>query len=101
MSRQLEQVSEDRAARRRKLLLKAVTGGLEDAVGRAGGELRGLSLKLGDYEVLMTLRAEFPAGSMVGFVGGADVEACYIKGMNLAGNDQMKWREDKWRANGG
>ncbi len=97
MTRQLEQASEDRASRRRNLLYKAVDRGLEAAVERAGGQLQGFSIKLSSWEVLMTLRADFPAGPMVGFVGGADLEACMIKGMQLAGRDEIKWREDKWR----
>ncbi len=97
MTRQLEQEQEDRAARRRSLLVTAVSGGLERAVGRAGGELRGISLKLNEYEVLMTLRAEFPSGAMVGFVGGEDMEVCFIKAMKQAGSDNVKWRQDKWR----
>jgi hypothetical protein len=96
MTRQLEQKNEDRLARRRLLLEKATIGGLESAVERAGGELLGISVKFHSYEVLVTLRAMFPAGKMVGFVGAADLCSALIKAANMAGRDEIRWRADRW-----
>lgn len=85
----------------REATLLAVYGGLEDGVSRAGGELVGLSVKFNGFDCLLTLKAAFPAGMMVGFVGGSDLARVLQKGAAEAARDTVKWREDKWRDNGG
>jgi hypothetical protein len=101
MTRQNEQAAEDRAARFQKLLRKSIDGGLESAVTRAGGQLLGVSFKLGEWEVLMVLKADFPGGPQVGFIGASSIGECFVKGMMEAAADKVRWREDKWRVNGG
>lgn len=96
MSRQLEQGIEERAARRDKRVLSAIHGGLEAGVARAGGQLGGFSVKLSEYDCLLTLRAEFPGGAMVAFVGGADLPDVLIKGSRAARSDGLRWKKDKW-----
>ena len=96
MSRQLEQKIELRRKRLDKQTLSAVNGGLEDAIGRAGGVLVGLSVKLDEYECLVTLRAVFPAGSQVAFVGGEDLGSALRKAVREGKADALGWREDKW-----
>jgi hypothetical protein len=77
-------------------LLKAVDGGLDAAVSRAGGELTGYSVKFGYEDCLMVLKAVFPAGPMVAFVGAGDASGCYLKATREAGSDSLQWRQDKW-----
>jgi hypothetical protein len=101
VSRAIEQQVEDRATRERSRVVVSVYGGLEAAVGRAGGELVGLSVAWRGTDVLMTLRARFPAGRMVGFVGAADLPAVFVKAAREASADQVRWREDNYRVNGG
>lgn len=101
MSRAIEQSVEDRAKRERSRVVRSVYGGLEAAVERAGGQLVGLSVSWRGTDVLMTLRAQFPAGRMVGFVGAADLPAVFVKAVREAGNDGVRWREDSYRPNGG
>jgi hypothetical protein len=100
MSR-LDVVMDERAKREKEGALLAIYGGLEDGVSRAGGVLQGLSVKFDGAGCLLTLKAEFPNGCMVGFVGGDDLAHVLRKGAGEAVRDQVKWREDKWRDNGG
>jgi len=96
MSRQLDGDREARAARRRDRVLVAVNGGLYNGVSRAGGILLGFSVKLDEFDCLLTLRAEFPAGRMVSFVGGYDLADVLQKAAKGAAGDGLRWREDKW-----
>lgn len=100
MSRAIEQLVEDRASRERTRVVISVYGGLETAVERAGGELVGFSIAYRGSDVLMTLRAVFPGGRMVGFVGAADLPAVFVKARRDAQGDNVRWREDNYRANG-
>jgi hypothetical protein len=97
----LDKVMEARMAREREATLLAVYGGLESGVERAGGELIGISVRIQAMDCLLTLRAVFPAGAMVGFVGGEDLAAVMRKAAGEAARDQVRWQEDKWRHNGG
>jgi hypothetical protein len=91
-----EKYAESLIDRQREALLIAVYGGLEDAVSRNGGELLGLGIKFGDGELLMTLRAVFPAGRVVAFVGSENMPSAFVKATREAGRDQLRWREDKF-----
>lgn len=81
--------------------LLAVYGGLEKGVEHAGGVLVGLSVKFNGFDCLLTLKAEFPSGMMVGFVGGEDLAQVLRKAASETVRDGVKWREDKWRGDGG
>lgn len=85
-----------KAEKERKQALVAIYGGLFDAVGHAGGVLTGFSIKLSDYETLCTLRAVFPAGSRIAFVGADDLPAVLAKSMRDAGSDRLQWRNDRF-----
>lgn len=94
MSRQLEAKIEQRAAKLQDAAMLAIYGGLDDAVSYAGGELAGFSVRLGVDECLMTLRAEFPGGRMVSFVGGEGLPEVFVKASREARGDKLKWRAD-------
>jgi len=96
MTRQLEQAQEDKQQKFAKAQLSALNGGMAAAVARAGGELGGFSARMDDYEVLLTIRAEFPAGRMIAFVGGDTLGSALVKVIREASQDRLKWREDKW-----
>ena len=96
MSRQLEQVAEEKSKNRAIRLARVLDLGLSDAVERAGGELLGLSIRYGDFDVLMTIKAVFPAGQMVAFVGAGSMGDCFLKGAREAGNDSLRWKPDRW-----
>lgn len=96
MSRQLEKKLEERQARERADALFAVYGGLSEAVGRAGGELHGLSFNFRAGDTLMVIKARFPSGRQVAFVGSEDMVGCLIKGVRLGRRDELQWRADQW-----
>lgn len=96
MSRQLDQKIEDRARRAKESALLALYGGLEDAISHAGGELTGFSVKLRGYDTLMTVRALFPAGAQVAFVGAEDLPAVFVKAMKEGKRDELRWRGDTY-----
>lgn len=101
MTRTNEAPAERKAAARLVKMELALSGGLEDAIGHSGGVLLGVSLKISEYDCLMTLRAEFPGGGMVAFVGGSGIKECFLKAMLASRRDLLRWKEDKYRANGG
>ncbi len=96
MSRQLEQRMEDRNSNERKKLLLAVYGGLDSAVSQAGGNLTGLTIKFSGVDCLLVVKARFPAGPVVAFVGADDLAGCFIKATREAGSDALRWRADKY-----
>jgi hypothetical protein len=97
MTRQLEAKAEERQARRDKAVLSAVCGGLHDAVGYAGGELVGLSVRIGFRDCLIVLKAEFPAGPQVAFVGSESLDGALIKGVREARGGTLSWRPDQYK----
>ena len=96
MSRQLEMYDEMRHEKRQKKVLEAVMGGLEAALQHAGGALTGLNIKMEEGDVLIVVKAVFPAGPMVGFVGAEDLPGALIKVTREARRDEIKWRADQW-----
>ena len=97
----LDVLMERRMKLERDASLLALYGGLNDGVERSGGVLLGLAVKFDGAGCLLTLKAEFPAGRMVGFVGGDDLAHVIRKGAAQAVRDGVKWRSDKWKDNGG
>lgn len=92
----IDSIVRSKAEKERKQALLAIYGGLFDAVGHAGGVLTGFSVKLGDYDTLMTLRAVFPAGSQIAFVGAEDLPGALAKATREAGSDRLRWRSDRF-----
>lgn len=78
-------------------LWRCAESGLLEAVERCGGELRGFSVKLGEWDCLLTLRADFPSGPCVGFVGGETLGGCLLKAQGQASKDAIKWRPDNFK----
>lgn len=96
MTRQLDQIIEVRSAKNKRQALLALYGGLEAAVARSGGDLVGLGVRFNGADVLMTIKAEFPAGRQVAFVGGESLDAVFRKGMYAGERDELQWREDRY-----
>lgn len=96
MSRQIEQHLEERAKRERDAVLAGIYGGLEAAVEYAGGVLCGLSVSFRGGDTLLVLRADFPAGRMVAFVGSADLAGVFAKAPREARAGRLRWKTDKW-----
>jgi hypothetical protein len=96
MSRQLEQLSEERTKREHQAVLHAVYGGLDEAVRTSGGALVGFSARLASGDCLLTLRAIFEGQAMIAFVGGEDLSASLRKAVREIHTDVLSWREDKY-----
>ena len=96
MTRQLEQGMEDKSRNRAIRLARTLDQGLSDAVERAGGELLGLSVRYGEFDVLMTVKAVFPGGQMVAFVGAGSMGDCFLKAEREGKQDQLRWKPDRW-----
>lgn len=97
MTRTNDVEQETKETKRRLLIVKAALGGLEESVELAGGELTGISFKVGDYDVLGVLKAEFPGGAMVAFVGASSIGAVLHKAMLEARRDGLRWKKDSYR----
>lgn len=76
--------------------LKALSGELEEAVGWAGAELTGFSMRLSAEETLMTLRVILAGRRQVCFVASGTMAQCLAKAVREAKNDNLKWRNDKF-----
>ncbi len=83
-------------ARRNLLLYRALTGSLASAIERGGGLLCGMSVKINGYDCLVTLRAEFPGGAQVAFIGGETPAGCFLKAMREAKSETLRWKADRY-----
>lgn len=79
-----------------KSLVAAVEFELAGAIAHAGGELTGISVKFGELDCLMTLRAVVTSNKCIAFVGAPTLSDCFRKAVTDAYHDRLKWREDKW-----
>ena len=80
--------------------LKAISGGLEEAVGWAGAELTGFSVRLSEEETLMTIRAILAGRRQVCFIASGTVAQCFAKAVREAKNDKLRWKVDKFAKEG-
>lgn len=96
MTRTIEVELEERTIRAEKSTLHAVYGGLASAVAHSGGILSGFSMKLNPDDVLMVLRAVFPGGAMIAFVGSETMDGALRKAVREGNADRLTWRPDKW-----
>lgn len=100
MTRQLEQVIEEKNAKRAERIVRAVEYELVGAVQRAGAEFLGFTAVIKPAEVLLVLKVNLAGRRQVAFVGSEDLGGALIKAVRLASADQLVWKEDKF-ANGG
>lgn len=97
MTRSTEAAREKKQAAQALKLWRCASTGLFEAVERSGGELRGFSMKVGEWDCLLTLRADFPTGPCVGFVGGETIGGCLLKAEMQASRDAIGWRPDNFK----
>jgi hypothetical protein len=100
VSRQLQQKQEEALARRNKQILLSIEGGLSDALARAGAVLLGFSVKHGDLDCLITLRVELAGRRQIAYVGSSTLGDCLVKAMREARSDKLRWKDDRFCANG-
>lgn len=96
MTRQLEQIQEQRQAKSDRQLVAAVEFDLVGSVAHTGGVLQGFSVKLEDEDCLLILRATVAGRSQVSFVGSDSLANAFRKAVREAKRDRLKWKEDKY-----
>lgn len=96
MTLTMEEVRLQKQQARDKSLVAAVEYELAGAIAHAGGDLTGLSVKFGELDCLLTLRAKITANNCVAFVGAPTLSDCFRKAVVDAFHDKLKWRKDKW-----
>ena len=96
MSRQLEQIQEERATRRRDAVVRALEFELPGSLETKGITLLGFAMKYDAYECLMTLKADVGGKRQKAFVGAGSPIDCILKAVQAAGADRLRWSEDKW-----
>lgn len=96
MSRQLEQIQEEREMRRQGALVKALEYGLAGTLEGQGITLIGFAVIYDAYECLMTLKADIGGTRKVAFVGGGSVAECVLRALRAAQADRLRWKEDEY-----
>ena len=96
MSRQFDQFAEERQAKANMKLVAAIEFELSRAVAHAGGILVGYSIRCGDGDSLITLRASLAGRNQVAFVGAETPADALRKAVREGYKDKLAWREDKY-----
>jgi len=97
MSSKEEKSVQVEIGRRAVKLEEVLDHGLAGAIAYGGGELTGFSMKVGNVDYLVTLRAVFPAGHRISWVGAANMTEAILKAERLAVNGDLDWSQDKYR----
>ncbi len=98
MSRQLEQVREERETKRRDALIRCLEYELPGALEMQGTTLIGFAVKFDAYDCLMTLKADAGGERQVAFVGGSGIVDCILKSVQAAKADRLRWKKDVYQA---
>lgn len=96
----LQVVGEKKRLAYQDALVKALEFELEGAVAHAGAILTGFSVKMGDDEVLVTLRAVLAGRAQIAFIGAGSLPDALLKVVREAMVDKLQWRDDKYVRNG-
>lgn len=96
MTRQLDLEQEERQARRSQAIIRAIEFELEGTLASKGAHLHGFSMKIDEYECLLTLRAVIDDVACISWVGADTVGGALIKAVGLGRNDRLKWKEDSF-----
>jgi hypothetical protein len=96
MSRQLDAESEDRYRKRIEALVRALEGGIPEALSDHGAELLGLSLKYDAHNCLLTVRADRAGLHSVCFIGSDSIINCFLKLQSEASRDSLRWKADQY-----
>lgn len=78
-------------------LSEVLSHGLVGSIAYNGGELTGFSMKVSQGDCLLTIRAHFPAGHMVAWVGSPNPIDCLLKASRDIARNVLNWKVDKYR----
>jgi len=96
MDEQMTLLGEKRKLAYQVALVRALEYELEGSVAHAGAMLTGFSVKLGEGETLITLRAVLAGRNQIAFVGSGDLPSCLLKVIREAMGDKLRWKDDKY-----
>ena len=96
MDEQMTLLGEKRKLAYQVALVRALEYELEGSVAHAGALLTGFSVKLGEGETLITLRAVLAGRNQIAFVGSGDLPSCLLKVIREAMGDKLRWKDDKY-----
>lgn len=97
MTKEEQKVELQTEVRRATKLEEVLDHGLSGKIAYSGGDLTGFSMKIGNSGYLLTLRARFPGGHMVSWVGAENMTEVILKSERLASQEALEWNKDKYR----
>lgn len=100
MTRQGDAAAEDADAKKRDKLVKALAFGIHDALEYYGADLRGISIKYDEFNILVTVRAERGGIRAVCFVGSDTMINALLKLYSEASRDALVWKPDQYQGSG-
>lgn len=100
MSRQADAAAEEAEAKKRDKLIAALSFGIHDALEYYGAELRGISIKYDEFNILVTVRAERGGIRSVCFVGSDSIPNALVKLYSEASRDALVWKPDRYQGSG-
>jgi hypothetical protein len=77
-----------------------LTGGFEELIDDQGGVCMGISIRSNQYQTLLVIRAVFPGGPFVGFVGAETGAEAVSKAYTELSHNKLTWKPDKYAKNG-
>lgn len=96
MSRQLEQQAEERFARRKSGIIKAVEFGVERTIQDCGMQLTGVAFKMNGGDCLAIVKASSADGPLVCFVGAEDWGSVLMKLVREGQRGRLRWKPDEY-----
>lgn len=100
MSRLADVKEEEKDTKKRDEVFKALSFGIHDALEYYGADLRGLSIKYDDWNILITVRAERGGIRAVSFIGSDTIINALLKLYAEASRDALKWKADAYTGSG-
>lgn len=97
MSTEVSKKQEVKVSRRADKLEEVLDHGLAGTIAYSGGEFSGFSLKVGNVDFLLTVKAHFPAGHRVCHVGASSLVEVFLKCYRLAVANELVWNQDKYK----
>lgn len=81
---------------RARALVSALDTELSEVLDLHGVTLLGIAIKFGQWENLITLKADIGGVRSVSFTGSDTPTNTVLKALSMAQNDVLRWREDRY-----
>lgn len=96
MSKQKEIIRRKKTDARAHALVSALDTQLSEVLELYGVTLLGIALRFGQWESLITLKADIGGVRSVAFTGSDTPSRAILKALSMAQNDSLRWREDRY-----